>query len=132
MISNRNYSIILISLLIFLTIGIVSANENITDDHIIENCFFGNIAAQSENGFEAEISGTVNQQEADSKNVRVDQIQYLVQDGNSYAYIVSGTDIYRMPVAQDETIILVSAGDRIKITAYQEESGIYSILSFER
>ena len=70
--------------------------------------------------------------EADAKTIRVDQIQYLVQDGNSYAYIISGTDIYRMPVIQDETIILVEAGDRIKVSAYQEESGIYAIISFEK
>ena len=89
-------------------------------------------AKLAENGFESENLPVDTQQESDSKTVRVDQIRYLVQEGNSYAYIVSGTDIYRMPVSQDETIILVEAGDRIKITAYQEESGIYSIISFEK
>lgn len=84
-----------------------------------------------ENGFEVNGATEEDKPEADAKTIRVDQIQYLVQDGNSYAYIISGTDIYRMPVSQDETIILVEAGDRIKISAYQEESGIYAIISFE-
>ena len=85
-----------------------------------------------ENGFEVNGATEEDKPEADAKTIRVDQIQYLVQDGNSYAYIISGTDIYRMPVSQDETIILVEAGDRIKVSAYQEESGIYAIISFEK
>ena len=89
-------------------------------------------AKLAENGFESDNLPTDTEQVTDSKSVRVDQIQYLVQNGNSYAYIVSGTDIYRMPVSQDETIILVQPGDRIQIAAYQEESGIYSIISFEK
>ena len=89
-------------------------------------------AKLAENGFESDNLPTDTEQVTDSKSVRVDQIQYLVQNGNSYAYIVSGTDIYRMPVSQDETIILVQPGDRIRIAAYQEESGIYSIISFEK
>ena len=32
MLLNRNYSIILLLLLIFLTVGVVSANDNITND----------------------------------------------------------------------------------------------------
>ena len=89
-------------------------------------------AKLAENGFESDNLPTDTEQVTDSKSVRVDQIQYLVQNGNSYAYIVSGTDIYRMPVSQDETIILIQPGDRIQIAAYQEESGIYSIISFEK
>ena len=89
-------------------------------------------AKLAENGFESDNLPNDTEQVTDSKSVRVDQIQYLVQNGNSYAYIVSGTDIYRMPVSQDETIILVQPGDRIQIAAYQEESGIYSIISFEK
>ena len=85
-----------------------------------------------ENGFESENSQTEEMTETSNKTIRVDRIQYLVQDGNSYAYIVSGTNLYRMPVSQDESIILVEAGDRIKVSAYQEESGVYVLLSFEK
>ena len=89
-------------------------------------------AKLQENGFE--VGGPVEGEspEAISRTILVDQIQYLVQDGNSYAYIISGKDIYRMPVSQDESIILVKAGDPIRVSAYQEESGIYALVSFEK
>lgn len=89
-------------------------------------------AKLQENGFETTGPVAGETPDSDTRTILVDQIQYLVQNGNSYAYIISGKDIYRMPVSQDETIILVEAGDRIKVTAYQEESGIYALLSFEK
>ena len=73
-----------------------------------------------------------NEPEIIKKTIEIEQIQYLVQNGNSYAYIVNGQDIYRMPVSQDETIILASVGERIQIEAYQEENGVYALLSVKR
>lgn len=89
-------------------------------------------AKLAENGIETNVSAAEGTTDTATKTITVQQILYLTQDGNSYAYIVSGKDIYRMPVKLDETIILVNEGDRIQVTAYQEESGIYSIVSLDR
>lgn len=85
-----------------------------------------------ENGVETTGAPQEETPDASTKTITVQQIQYLVQGGNSYAYIVSGSDIYRMPVSQDERIILVEKGDRIQVSAYAEESGVYAIVSFEK
>lgn len=82
------------------------------------------------------ISGADAQQEAEGElleqTIQVDRIEYLVQDGNSYAYLVSDSAIYRMLVSLDPTIILVEEGDRLRVSVLEEEEGIYSIASFEK
>lgn len=90
-------------------------------------------AKLAENGIETGVSQTPPaSSESATRSITVTRIEYLVQEGNSYAYIISGDRLYRMPVSQDETILLVQAGDRIEVTAYQEESGVYSVVSFNR
>lgn len=89
-------------------------------------------AKLAENGVQNGSQKPENEPEIIKKTIEIEQIQYLVQNGNSYAYIVNGQDIYRMPVSQDETIILASVGERIQIEAYQEENGVYALLSVKR
>lgn len=89
---------------------------------LAENDIETNVGSGAEEG---------NQAEASSSVIKIDQVQYLVQNGNSYAYLISGKSIYRMPVSQDETIVLAQPGDRIRVVAYEEDSGVYAIVSFE-
>lgn len=88
-------------------------------------------AKLAENGMQGSGQVAEEEQEVITRTIQIDQIQYLVQNGNSYAYMISGQDIYRMPVSQDETVILLQAGDRVKVKAYREESGVYALLSLE-
>ncbi len=48
--------------------------------------------------------------------VKVRDIQYLVEDGNSYAYLISDKDeIFKVNCAQFETVVLVKPGDTVKL-----------------
>lgn len=83
-----------------------------------------------ENGI---LSGTATPSvDSDSKTVTVSDVKYLVQDGNSYAYLISDRDeIYKVDCSEFETIVLVKAGDKVKISSTEEENGIRTVLGFE-
>lgn len=71
-------------------------------------------------------------EDTDAVTVTVKDIKYLVQDGNSFAYLITTKDeIYKVDCAAFETVVLVEPGDRVKLSAVEEESGVNTVLSFE-
>ena len=84
--------------------------------------------ALAENGI-LEGSG-VPAEDSTMETVTVDDIKYLVQDGNSYAYLISGKKIYKVDCAEFETIVLVQPGDRVKLSAAEEDNGIQVVIDF--
>jgi len=83
-----------------------------------------------ENGM---ISGTAAPvEDSDAVAVTVKDVKYLVQDGNSYAYLITKNQkIYKVDCAAFETVVLVEPGDKVKLSAVEEENGVNSVLSLE-
>lgn len=68
-----------------------------------------------------------------SVTMRIDDIKFLTIEGNSWAYLIgSDGQLYKMPVSQDETVILLKPGDSIELSVTQETQGVNSILNFKR
>lgn len=66
------------------------------------------------------------------RTITIKDVKYLVQDGNSYAYLISDKrEIFKVNCAEFETVVLVELGDRVKLSAAEEESGVQDVLSFE-
>lgn len=71
-------------------------------------------------------------EDSESETVTVKDVKYLVQDGNSYAYLISDKKkIYKVDCSEFETIVLVQPGDRVKLSSAEEESGVSTVLGFE-
>jgi len=71
-------------------------------------------------------------QELGGETVKVKDIKYLVQDGNSYAYIISDDGIiYKVDCAEFETIVLVEPGDTVKLVSADEEGSVRDVVGFE-
>ena len=69
---------------------------------------------------------------SEGETIKVADVTYLVQDGNSYAYIVSDKkEIFKLSCAEFEEVVLVKAGDTINLTALEEESGIRIVISLD-
>lgn len=83
-----------------------------------------------ENGMISGTSAAVS--DSDAVTVTVKDIKYLVQEGNSYAYLVTTKkEIYKVDCSAFETVVLVEPGDRVRLTAVEEETGVNTVLSFE-
>lgn len=68
----------------------------------------------------------------DAITVTVKDIKYLVQDGNSFAYLITSRDeIYKIDCAAFETVVLTEPGDRVRLSAVEEETGVNTVLTFE-
>lgn len=68
----------------------------------------------------------------DAVTVTVKDIKYLVQDGNSFAYLITSRDeIYKIDCAAFETVVLTEPGDRVRLSAVEEETGVNTVLTFE-
>lgn len=86
-------------------------------------------AALASNGITA---GKTDYIDPDSRTVTVSDIKYLTIDGNSWAYIITPKgEIYKMQVSQDEKVVLVKAGDKLRISASEDAEDLYSILDFD-
>ncbi len=74
---------------------------------------------------------TVSGEDADWKTVTVDEIRYLVKDGNSYAYLISAGSAYKVDCAEFEKVVLLKPGSRVKILFGAEEDGIRPVEALE-
>lgn len=87
-------------------------------------------AALQENGMLEGAAAPVTGQ--DSTRVLVKDVKYLVMDGTSYAYLISESgDAYRVDCSEFETVVLVEPGDRVTLSAVEEENGIYTVLALD-
>lgn len=80
-----------------------------------------------ENGILSGSAGGGEDTTLDLDTVKVDDVKYLVQDGNSFAYLISGKKIYKVDCAEFETVVLVQPGDKVKLFAGEEENGILPV-----
>ena len=82
-----------------------------------------------ENGM---LSGTTQTVDSDGETITVKDVKYLVQDGNSYAYLISEKDeIFKVDCAEFETVVLVNPGDRVTLSAVEDENGINTVIALE-
>lgn len=69
---------------------------------------------------------------SDAETIQIKDIKYVSVDGNTWVYIIDSKDrIFKMPVSQDETILLAEVGNSIIVSAAEEETGVYSIINFQ-
>ena len=114
MLVNRNYSIILLLLLIFLTAGIVSANENITDDISIQE------ETSVQNVSETPVNEVI-ESDADENVQNSQETAIEAKDVNTYykekselvAYL---KDSNSQPIANKKVLISISNKNYDKIT----------------
>lgn len=82
-----------------------------------------------ENGM---LSGTAQTVDSGGESITVKDIKYLVQDGNSYAYLISTKEeIFKVDCSEFETVVLVSPGDRVTLSAVEEENGVNTVIALE-
>lgn len=82
-----------------------------------------------ENGM---LSGTAQTVDSGGESITVKDVKYLVQDGNSYAYLISTKEeIFKVDCSEFETVVLVSPGDRVTLSAIEEENGVNTVIALE-
>lgn len=82
-----------------------------------------------ENGM---LSGAAQAVDSDGESITVKDVKYLVQDGNSYAYLISTKEeIFKVDCSEFETVVLVSPGDRVTLSAVEEENGVNTVIALE-
>lgn len=82
-----------------------------------------------ENGM---LSGAAQTVDSGGESITVKDIKYLVQDGNSYAYLISTKEeIFKVDCSEFETVVLVSPGDRVTLSAVEEENGVNTVIALE-
>jgi hypothetical protein len=111
---NRNYSIILLLLLIFLTVGIVSANENITDDISLNEEISSQNVSETPITKEIESDNNDNMQDPqetaiESKNVKT----YYKEKSELVAYL---KDSNNQPIANKKIVISINNKNYDKLT----------------
>ena len=68
--------------------------------------------------------------DASFEPVKVQEISYLVLDGNSYAYILTEDDrLLKVDCGIFETIVRVKPRDEIRVVLTQEDNGIYQVIN---
>lgn len=82
-----------------------------------------------ENGM---LSGTAQTVDSGGESITVKDVKYLVQDGNSYAYLISTKEeIFKVDCSEFETVVLVSPGDRVTLSGVEEENGVNTVIALE-
>lgn len=82
-----------------------------------------------ENGM---LSGAAQTVDSGGESITVKDVKYLVQDGNSYAYLISTKEeIFKVDCSEFETVVLVSPGDRVTLSAVEEENGVNTVIALE-
>lgn len=82
-----------------------------------------------ENGM---LSGAAQAVDSGGESITVKDVKYLVQDGNSYAYLISTKEeIFKVDCSEFETVVLVSPGDRVTLSAVEEENGVNTVIALE-
>lgn len=68
-----------------------------------------------------------------NKTITIEEIRYIVQDNETYVYI-SGNDgeVYKQDFADNESLILLNQGDKIKVYYQEAEDNINPLIKYER
>ncbi len=85
--------------------------------------------ALAENGI---LTDAAPAEDPDAVTVTVKSVKYLVQDGNSYAYLISNRgEIFKVDCAAFETVVLIEPGDKVTVSATEGENGVNTVLALE-
>ena len=84
------------------------------------------------------VGGNENTEETDSENTIqeltfiVAEMEYVTMDGETYVYIKDENgEVYKQQFSEDESIIKISAGDKVSVQFEQKENGIHRIITVE-
>ena len=114
MVVNRTYSIILLLLLIFLTVGVVSANENITDDISLNDEISSQNVSETPITEEIESDGNDNIQDFQETTIEAKDVKtYYKEKSNFVAYL---KDSNSNPLANKKVVISLDNKNYDEIT----------------
>ena len=114
MLVNRTYSIILLLLLIFLTVGVVSANENITDDISLNDEISSQNVSETPITEEIESDGNDNIQDFQETTIEAKDVKtYYKEKSNFVAYL---KDSNSNPLANKKVVISLDNKNYDEIT----------------
>ena len=114
MVVNRTYSIILLLLLIFLTVGVVSANENITDDISLNDEISSQNVSETPITEEIESDGNDNIQDFQETTIEAKDVKtYYKEKSNFVAYL---KDSNSNPIANKKIVISLDNKNYDEIT----------------
>ena len=114
MLVNRTYSIILLLLLIFLTVGVVSANENITDDISLNDEISSQNVSETPITEEIESDGNDNIQDFQETTIEAKDVKtYYKEKSNFVAYL---KDSNNNPLANKKVVISLDNKNYDEIT----------------
>ena len=114
MVVNRTYSIILLLLLIFLTVGVVSANENITDDISLNDEISSQNVSETPITEEIESEGNDNIQDFQETTIEAKDVKtYYKEKSNFVAYL---KDSNSNPLANKKVVISLDNKNYDEIT----------------
>ena len=114
MLVNRTYSIILLLLLIFLTVGVVSANENITDDISLNDEISSQNVSETPITEEIESEGNDNIQDFQETTIEAKDVKtYYKEKSNFVAYL---KDSNSNPIANKKIVISLDNKNYDEIT----------------
>ena len=114
MVVNRTYSIILLLLLIFLTVGVVSANENITDDISLNDEISSQNVSETPITEEIESEGNDNIQDFQETTIEAKDVKtYYKEKSNFVAYL---KDSNSNPIANKKIVISLDNKNYDEIT----------------
>lgn len=84
----------------------------------------------AENGL---IAGGVSvSDETPNATIEVKEVRYITTNGETYVYITDTKGkVYKTNFADDETVIFIEAGSKIKVFYTEEENSINTLISFE-
>ena len=114
MLLNRNYSIILLLLLIFLTVGVVSANDNITDDISLNEEMSSQNVSETPVTEEIESDGNDNIQNFEETTIQAKDVNtYYKEKSELVAYL---KDSNNQPIANKKILISLNNKNYDKLT----------------
>ena len=114
MLVNRTYSIILLLLLIFLTVGVVSANENITDDISLNDEISSQNVSETPINEEIESDSNDNTQNFQDTTIEAKDVKtYYKEKSNFVAYL---KDANNNPLANKKVVISLDNKNYDEIT----------------
>ena len=114
MLLNRNYSIILLLLLIFLTVGVVSANDNLTDDISLNEEMSSQNVSETQITEEIESDGNDNIQNSEETTIQTKDVNmYYKEKSELVAYL---KDSNNQPIANKKILISLNNKNYDKLT----------------
>lgn len=84
----------------------------------------------AENGIAT--NGSQVEENLPEKTITVEDIKYINMNGETYVYITANDkSVYKQNFADNETLIFIQPGDKIKVYYIENESGINELVSYE-